>query len=428
LFELDTTWGINSTSYTFSPNTSTSALTFAVSAFDSCFTVSTPSTYQTSAKSDLNTTVFVQYTYNVCGQLATLTWTPYIGWPDFLEYEIYGRMNGGPWTLFGTTTTPNFSIPVLGLQLYDFVIRSKSVSGNQSFSNKINVTAVAPSAPSFNYIRVATVLDEKITIRHDIELVGGIKELSLERKNEVGIFESIEKIPATNSFNTFTDEDVKTDRYSYTYRVRIIDSCGNEAGVSNEVSTILLRVQSDEINMKNFVSWSPYIGYNGSIIRYNLYRGFDGVFDWSPLAVLSINQLNFQDDLINYFELSGKICYYVEAVESMNIYSFSEISRSNETCSIYEPLIYIPNAFTPGGINPIFKPVVSLVNPLAYNLSILSRWGDVIFETNDMNEGWDGIITLSDQKAETGLYMYVLRVKNGDGEEITKRGHVSLLR
>jgi gliding motility-associated-like protein len=112
----------------------------------------------------------------------------------------------------------------------------------------------------------------------------------------------------------------------------------------------------------------------------------------------------------------------------MNIYSFSEISRSNETCSIYEPLIFIPNAFTPGGINPIFKPIVSLINPTAYELSILSRWGDVIFETKDMNEGWDGTITLSDQKAETGLYMYVLRVKNGDGEEITKRGHVSLLR
>lgn len=428
LFELDTTWGINSNSYTFSPNTSTTALTFSVAAFDSCFTVSTPSTYQTSAKSDLHTTVFVQYSYNVCGQLATLTWTPYIGWPDFLEYEVYGRTNVGPWTLFGTSTTTNFSIPVVGLLLYDFVIRSKSVSGNQSFSNKINVSAVAPSAPSFNYIRVATVIDKKITIRHDIELVGGIKELSLERKNEIGIFESIQTIPATNSFNTFIDEDVNTDRYSYTYRIRIIDSCGSPAGVSNEVTTILMKVQADETNMKNYVSWTPYIGFNGSIIRYNLYRGFDGVYDFTPLAVLSTNHLNYEDDLINYFDLSGKICYYVEAVESMNIYALSEISRSNETCSVYEPLIYIPNAFTPDGVNPIFKPIVSLINPNSYQLSILSRWGDVIFETNDINEGWDGKITLSDQKAATGLYMYVLRIKNGDGEEITKRGHVSLLR
>ena len=428
LFELDTVYGINSTSYTFGPNTTTTALTFSVAAFDSCFTVSTPSTYQTSAKSGLHTTAFVQYSYNVCGQLATLFWTPYIGWTDFLEYEIYGRISGGPWTLYGNTVNPTFSLPVVGLQLYDFVIRSKSISGNQSFSNIINVSALAPSAPSFNYVRVATVLNKEITLRHDIELVGGIKELSLERKNEVGIFESIQKIAAANSFNTFIDEDVNTDRYSYTYRIRIIDSCGNEAGVSNEVTTMLLRIQVDEINMKNYVSWSPYIGFNGSIIRYNLFRGFDGVYEFSPVAVLSTNKLNYVDDLINYFDISGKVCYYVEAVESMNIYAFSEVSRSNEACSEYEPLIYIPNAFTPDGVNPIFKPVVSLINPLSYNLSILTRWGDVIFETNDINEGWDGVISLSEQKAETGLYMYVLRVKNGDGEEITKRGHVSLLR
>ncbi len=428
LFELDTVFGINNNSYTFHPNTDNGALTFSVAAFDSCFTSSIPPTYQTSAKGAIHTTVFADYSYNVCGQIATITWTSYLGWSNLSGYDVYGRLAGGPWTLFGTTTSNSFSTPVTGLQVYEFAIRAFNATGEEAFSNKINVSAIAPSEPDFHYTRVATVANDYVKIKHYIDLVGGISELSLEKKNENGVFESIQKVPATSNNIDFYDSDVATDRKSYTYRVRIIDSCGNEGAVANEVTTILLRVQSDQIGMTNYLSWSPYKGFNGSIIHYNVYRGFDGVYDWLPVAVVPSHTLFYEDDLINEFDISGKICYYVEAVESMNIYAFSEISRSNEVCAIFEPVIYIPNAFTPGGINPIFKPVVSLINPRDYSLSIIDRWGQIIFESTDMNEGWDGKITLSDRLAETGLYMYVLRVKDGSGEEITKRGHVTLIR
>lgn len=428
LFELDTVFGIGNTSYTFHPNTEDGPLTFSVAAFDSCFTASVPPTNQTSAKAETHTTVFADFTYNICAQIATLEWSPYIGWADLAGYEIYGRLNGGAWTLFGTVTQTSFSTPVTGLQSYEFAIRAYSASGAQSFSNKITVSAVAPSEPDFNYTRVATVTNEYVKIKHYIDLVGGISELSLEKKNENGVFESIQKVPVTSSNVEFYDSEVATDRKTYTYRVRIIDSCGNEGAVANEVTTILLRVQSEDLIMKNYLTWTAYQGFNGSIIHYNIYRGFDGVYAWLPIASVPSHTLYYEDDLINEQNLSGKVCYYVEAVESMNIYAFSEISRSNEVCAVFEPLIYIPNAFTPGGVNPIFKPVVSLISPYDYNLYIIDRWGQVIFSTNDMNEGWDGKMAINDRLAETGMYMYVLRVKDGSGEEITKRGNVTLIR
>lgn len=428
LFELDTVWGVNNVSYTFDPDTENGPLTFSVSAFDSCFTPAIPPTYQTSAKGEIHTTAFVDYSYNVCAQIATLTWSPYIGWNDLAGYEVYGRLIGGPWTLFGTSTQTSFQIPVTGLVVYEFAIRAFSTSGKQSFSNKIKVSAIAPSEPAFHYTRVATVTNKYVQIKHYIDLVGGVSKLQLERKNEHGVFVAIQKVDATSSNIEFTDSEVATDRKSYTYRVRIIDSCGNEGAVANEVKTILLKVQPDDIRMKNYVSWSAYQGFNGSIIHYNVYRGIDGVYTWLPTATVPSHTLYFEDDLSNLTDLNGKICYYVEAIESMNVYAFSEISRSNEVCAIFEPLIYIPNAFTPGGVNPVFKPIVSLIDPLDYNLSIVDRWGQVMFHTTDMNEGWDGTITLSDKVAPTGTYMYVLRVKDGSGEEITKRGHVTLLK
>lgn len=428
LFELDTVWGINNTTFTFSPNTENGPITFSVSAFDSCYTASTPPTYQTSAKGAVHTTIFAQYDYDVCGQIATLSWSPYLGWSDLTGYEIYGRLVGGPWTLFGTTVGTAFSTPVAGLEVYEFAIKGISASGKSAFSNKITVSAVAPSEPDFHYTRVATVTNEYVKIKHYVDLVGGIQDLSLERKNANGVFESIAKVPAISSDVEFVDSDVETDRKSYTYRVRIIDSCGNEGAIGNEVQTILLKVQTDDIRLTNHLNWNPYIGFKGSVIHYKLYRGMNGVFDYLPLAILPSTTLHYEDDLNSYLDLSGKVCYYVEAIESMNIYAFSEISRSNEICATFEPLIYIPNAFTPGGENPIFKPVISIIKPFTYKLSIIDRWGQILYETTDLNEGWDGKIAHNDRMAETGTYLYVVRVQDGDGQEITKRGHISLLR
>jgi len=55
-----------------------------------------------------------------------------------------------------------------------------------------------------------------------------------------------------------------------------------------------------------------------------------------------------------------------------------------------EFLFWLPNAFTPNnnGLNDVFKPVILGVHD--YNFLIFDRWGEKIFETHDMYEGWDG--------------------------------------
>jgi gliding motility-associated-like protein len=428
LFEIDTVWGRNNVTYTFGPNTDVNAIRVSIAAFDSCFTNLVPPTYQTSAKANVHTTMFLSQALDVCTQTATLSWTAYGGWNNLVGYEVYGREDNGPWNYYGATDQTNFSLQVVGLVNYTFAIRAINTSGSESFSNRITFNAVAPSPPNFNYTQVATVENEIVVIRHYVDAAAGVSSVLLERKNTAGDFESILEQPVVGNLVTFVDTDVATERKSYTYRARIVDSCGNPTLIANEVTTILLEVQTDELALINYLNWSPYYGFDGSILNYAIYRGIGGVFDPTPIALVSAGTFNYLDDVNAVSLTNGKICYYVEALESFNSYGFAEIGRSNVVCPIFTPLIYIPNAFTPGGSNSVFLPIVSLVDPADYRFTVFDRWGQVIFQSTTIGEGWDGKHPHNNQVAETGTYNYVLQVKDGNGQEVTRRGHVSLLR
>lgn len=68
---------------------------------------------------------------------------------------------------------------------------------------------------------------------------------------------------------------------------------------------------------------------------------------------------------------------------------------------------FIPNAFTPNGdgLNDVFKP--TLINFEQYSLQIYNRWGERIFESSDVNVGWDG--TYKGVQVPNGMYTYLMR-------------------
>jgi len=55
-----------------------------------------------------------------------------------------------------------------------------------------------------------------------------------------------------------------------------------------------------------------------------------------------------------------------------------------------EPLLTVPNAFTPDqdGLNDVF--LATGVNISSFNLQVYNRWGELLFESNDLAKGWDG--------------------------------------
>jgi gliding motility-associated-like protein len=181
--------------------------------------------------------------------------------------------------------------------------------------------------------------------------------------------------------------------------------------------------------MTHYIQWSDYKEFDGPLLGYNIFRGFDGVYSPEPLAQLSKSQ-HFYEDKLEKIDYSGKTCYFVEAIEGINFYNQREISRSNEVCPILQPIIYIPNTFTPNGdeFNQQFTPILSLFDYSSYSFTIFDRWEHPIFDTNDPTIGWTGEIKSTGKIAESGTYVYLLILQDGNGIEISKRGIVNLLK
>jgi len=88
----------------------------------------------------------------------------------------------------------------------------------------------------------------------------------------------------------------------------------------------------------------------------------------------------------------------------------------------YATEIFVPNVFSPNddGFNDIFKPRGT--EPFEYEMRIYDRWGNLVFESKVLDQGWDG--TFKGKLMNSGVFVYYIL---GAGEVINK-GNVTLLR
>lgn len=86
--------------------------------------------------------------------------------------------------------------------------------------------------------------------------------------------------------------------------------------------------------------------------------------------------------------------------------------------------IDIPNVFSPNGdnVNDVYSIQTKGIQELA--LTIVNRWGDVVYQTNDVLGKWDG--TFNGNKCTDGVYFYVLRAKSKT-KEYKEEGHITLI-
>ncbi|MGB3949356.1 MAG: gliding motility-associated C-terminal domain-containing protein [Bacteroidia bacterium] len=92
--------------------------------------------------------------------------------------------------------------------------------------------------------------------------------------------------------------------------------------------------------------------------------------------------------------------------------------------------LYIPKAFTPNanGTNETFVISAFGIVETAFEFAIFDRWGNQLFKTNNMNEGWNGTKNNTGEKMQVDVYVYRLQYKDIIGKMHTATGHVSLLR
>jgi gliding motility-associated-like protein len=91
------------------------------------------------------------------------------------------------------------------------------------------------------------------------------------------------------------------------------------------------------------------------------------------------------------------------------------------------PELYVPNAFTPNGDgrNDLFFPFPVGVKSLEY-FQVYNRWGQLLFSTRALGEGWDGRNAGQDQPA--GVYIWQLKAVMEGDVEVKRQGTVVLIR
>ncbi len=90
-----------------------------------------------------------------------------------------------------------------------------------------------------------------------------------------------------------------------------------------------------------------------------------------------------------------------------------------------EFVLWSPNIFTPNGdgINDIYFPVHEGVEEL--HLMIFNRWGQLLFESSELDAHWDG--TYQGTIVPDGVYVYVIDVLSEGGEYHEVTGHITVL-
>lgn len=91
-------------------------------------------------------------------------------------------------------------------------------------------------------------------------------------------------------------------------------------------------------------------------------------------------------------------------------------------------LLLLPNAFSPNndGYNDWFRIIKTLNIQEILDFRIFNRWGQVVFETSDLEGFWNG--EFKGRPQDMGVFVYSIRAITKDGDEIVHAGNVTLVR
>ncbi len=166
--------------------------------------------------------------------------------------------------------------------------------------------------------------------------------------------------------------------------------------------------------------------------KYNLnVKKVSGVmYSWSPGTYLSCTDCASPDlnlwcedsyDCLNFPE---NLQYTVVMADTLGC--FSNDTTINFKIN-FDTKIAMPEAFTPNEDG---------VNDIAYvrgwgirefiEVKIYNRWGQLVFESDDMARGWDGTFNGEPQSMDT--YAYTIKAKDVENKEIFVKGYITLLR
>lgn len=361
------------------------------------------------------------------GSAVKLEWMNYRGWPVD-EYEVYrdnqllqtiSVSNARADSIFTTFDT---SVACTATEYDYYVQASNKALSYTSVSNPDTAIGIDVAAPSKVYLRSASVTEDNtgVELKWTESTESDISAYNIRRKG-------IADVDFTEVKSISKDENATVDIFKtpitggYCYQISPEDDCENAADGSNE--TCIMVLTGGNLKKANSIKWNNYIGWPDSVDHYEIYRSVDSTtweyIDKVESRIQAYVDTNLYDQVLTY-------CYRVKAVEKEG--SFNESAWSTVLCATQEPLIYIPNAFTPElskGQNDYFGPQGAFV-PDNYTMRIYSRWGQRIYETTQ-GDPWSGQ-SYDGGYVQIGTYMYHIEISTPDGQVHERTGYVKVIR
>jgi len=211
--------------------------------------------------------------------------------------------------------------------------------------------------------------------------------------------------------------------YDVNLEVETINGCVDDLTISNYICI-------DDYPIANFtVSPDELSTFKNEAEFTNLSSGA-ATYQWDFDDENFSNQTN-PNHIFTIDEEISETAFNIELIAFSNL---GCADTATKTLPYFEDLIYyIPNTFSPDGnkFNELFKPIFqSGFDPLDYKLQIFNRWGELIFESNNAEIGWDGTYgTKQTGIVKEGVYVWKIGFKTlRNDERVEEVGSVNLLR
>lgn len=204
--------------------------------------------------------------------------------------------------------------------------------------------------------------------------------------------------------------------YSVTLTVTSNNGCSQSIVMNNYINVFAMPVANFGMGPQPTTILNPFVQFTDSSIN---------AVSWSWSFGDGLGTSTLQDPV---YEYTTPDCY--EAVLEVTSADGCTDIDTNLVCIDPDVIIYVPNAFTPtgDGLNEVFIPVMQGIDPDNYELWVFDRWGNLIFYTDDVNEGWNGCVLGSSTLCQIDTYVWKIKCRDILDKRHDLIGHVNLIR
>ncbi|MBQ6725535.1 MAG: gliding motility-associated C-terminal domain-containing protein, partial [Bacteroidales bacterium] len=161
--------------------------------------------------------------------------------------------------------------------------------------------------------------------------------------------------------------------------------------------------------------------FRGNTTRLHVTPVPAGSYQWEPSATLGT-----PDQPNTSASPQDSIWYYVTVIDSLGCEYRDSIFMPCIDVICGRPNVFIPNAFSPNDDGKNDQLCFQGEWIVSFHIAIFSRWGEKVFETNDINECWDG--TYKGRKCQSGVYMYTCDIECEGHQSTYFKGDVTIIK